>query len=474
MRYPGFVGPTYTLRSPFMSADRCVNLYPELNELQNAKNREIGTLVGRAGEKLLATLGTGPIRGMYFTSTGRLLVVSGYGVYRVDSDWSYVLAGSLATSSGPVSIADNGLQAMIVDGAHGYIITFATAEQIQISSDGFSGADRVTFQDGYFIINNPGTGQFGLSALYDGTSWDPLDFATAEGEPDNLLCGLSNNRQLWLFGTQTIEVWWNTGDADFPFARIDGAFIAIGCGATFTPQKFANTVIWLSDQGIVYSANGFSPQRISNLAVELAIKNSGDFSAATAWSYTDNGHWFYCLDIPGLDSTWVYDLSTGQWHERTWTDGNGVESKQRGRTYALAYDTHVVGDFENGNIYALDMDTYSDNGSIITRTRTAPHLSQDLQRIFVSQAQLDMQIGVGLDGTTQGTDPQVMLRVSRDGGFNWGNERWVSAGKIGNTRARAIWRRLGQGRDIMMEVKMTDPVRPVILGMELLTDVGNP
>lgn len=470
MRWPGFVGPTYTLRSPFVAMDRCVNQYPELDELHNAKNQEIGSLVARPALKRMVTAGNGPIRAAYYTSTGRLIVVSGSGVYRVGPDWKATLVGTLSTSTGVVSIADNGLQTIFVDGVKGYILTFGDGTFKAITAAGFVQGTRVAFQDGYFIVNNPGTGQYGLSALYDGTAWDPLDFATAEGQPDALISLVSNNRQLWLFGARTIEVWYNVGASDFPFARIDGAYVEIGCGAEHSAVKFADSVAWLSDQGVVYMANGFQPSRVSNHAVEIAVQNCGDFSTTTAWSYLENGHWFYCMNLPGSSTTWVYDLSTGQWHERTSTDSNGVESQWRAGCYAYAYDTHVVGDNTDGRVYSLDVtqtQAYYDDGATITRRRVSTHLSSDLRRVFIHQAQLDVQMGIGLDGTGQGTDPLIMLRMSRDGGFNWDGERTVSAGKIGETRKRAIWRRMGQGRDWVCEVKITDPVRTVILGMEV-------
>jgi hypothetical protein len=60
-----------------------------------------------------------------------------------------------------------------------------------------------------------------------------------------------------------------------------------------------------------------------------------------------------------------------------------------------------------------------------------------------------------------------MLRWSNDGGSTWSNEHWVSVGQQGKYKNRAIWRRLGQARDRVFEVVVTDPVKMVIVSANL-------
>ena len=471
MRFPGFIGATYTLRSLRADAQRCVNLFPELIESRNGANQEIGYLLQTPGYARLATVVGGPIRGAYVTSTGRLAVVSGNKLYSVTPDWVPHESGTLQTSTGPVDMADNGLQLMVVDGTKGYVVSLVTGVFQQITSEFFMGAARVAFVDGYFMVNNPGTGQFQISSLYDGITWDGLDFGVAEGLPDPVVGLLVNNRQAWVFGTRSVEVYWNSGDADFPFARIDGSFIEHGCAAAFTAQKFAGTVAWLSDKGQVLMANGYQAQRISNHAVELAIRQAGDVSGAIAWTHAIDGHTFYCLSLPGAPTAWCYDLSTSQWHERAELVG-GVYAPSRISCAAYAYGKWVGGDSTDGRLYHLDPNTYDHDGDPLAWERTAPRLNQDGKRIFVSRFTLDMETGVGLDGTQQGTDPQVMLQVSKDGGHTYGAERWNSAGKMGAYRHRAKWDRVGQGRDLVFRVRGTDPVKIMILGASLEAETG--
>jgi len=469
-RFPGFIGPTYRLGSIKAAGERCVNLFPELIETRNSPNGEIGALPKVPGLKRLSTLGTGPIRGVYTLSTGRLAVVSGNKLYSVTPDWVGHEAGTLESSTGPVDIADNGNQMLIVDGSKGYTVSLITGVFAKITSEFFMGAARACFIDGYFLVNNPGTGQFQISSLYDGTTWDGLDFGVAEGLPDPVVGVLANNRQAWVFGTSSVEVYWNSGDPDFPFSRIDGSFIEHGCAASFTAQKFAGTVAWLSDKGQVLMANGFQAQRISNHAVELAIRKSGSLANAYAWVHVEGGHTFYCLALPGAETTWCYDLSTSQWHERAELVA-GAYAPSRVSCCAFAYGVWVAGDSTDGRIYQLDPDTYSNDGDPLAWERTAPRLNKEGVNLFPSKFDLEMETGVGL-ASGQGEDPQVMLQISRDGGFTWGPELWKSAGRMGHYRHQAIWRRLGFGKDLVFRVRGTDPVKTVLVGANLDIEAG--
>lgn len=476
MRFPGFIGPSYKNRSVNIDCQRCINLFPEINESGSSKEREVMSLVATPGLSLLATIGLGPIRASYFSSQGIFYVVGKNKLYAVDSNFAASEIGTLTTSAGPVSIADNGIHLMLVDGANGYVVVLQTVTFSQITDPDFPAATQVSFQDGYFIFNFPGTGKFGISGLND-VSFDALDFATSEGNPDNLIGLISDHRDLWLFNKQSTEVFFNSGNADFPFERVQGAFIEHGIAAAFSIAKMNNTVFWLGNDdkgsGIVFMARGYQPQRISTHSVEDAIQGYSNISDAVAFSYQQDGHYFYVLNFPSADTTWVFDTTTNLWHERVYTNQGNFE-RHRANTHAFAYGKHVVGDYENGKIYELSSTTYSDNGSEITRQRIAPHLTADSKRIFYHSFELDIETGTGLDGlaTTQGNDPQVMLRFSDDHGHSWSNEKWVSFGKIGQTKKRAIWRRLGQSRDRVYEITITDPVKVAIIGATMEFEVG--
>lgn len=420
------------------------------------------------------------IRGMYTTAKGSLYVVSGSGLYSVSSAWVHTLIGTLRTSSGHVGMADNGIELIVVDGANGYLFTFPPTNVKpafrRITTEGFQGAVNVCFQDGYFIIVNPKSGQFQISGIYDGSTWPALDFATAESSPDDLVTIISSRRQLWLLGTKTTELWYDSGAADFPFSRYEGAFIEYGAASPFSACAFANTICWLgagqNADGIVWRADGYQPQRISNHAVELAIQACGDLSTATAYVYQHGGHMFYCLNLPGATSTWCYDLSTGQWHERCYLGASGQLERHRGECYAFAYGLDVVGDYENGNLYALEDATRTDNGRPIKWLRRSPHLNAGMKRMFHSRVQIDCRMGTGIDGAGQGDSPVITMRYSDDFGNTWSTERSRSVGRIGQYATRAYWDRLGTSRARVYEFSGTDPVPTTLLGAEIDVAAG--
>jgi hypothetical protein len=476
VRFPGFIGPSYTLPSVNVDCQRCVNFFPELNDLGTGKEKEVAFLVPAPGKRLLLTLPEDEIRGFWTSSTGTLFVVAGSKLYSVSEAWVATELGSLDTSTGPVSIADNGLQVAIVDGHSAYYWDLEASTFNFITLPSGVVATQITYQDGYFIVNSVGTSNFYISGIR-AITFDPLDVGDADGKPDALVGVISANQSLLLFGSQSGEVYYNSGDADFPFARMQGAVVPVGCKAPFSIKVLGGQAYWVgadeNGSAIVYRAEGFKATRISTFAVENVIRGmtSEAIAASTAWAYQQGGHLFYCLNLSGTDSTWVYDATTGLWHERQYQNLWSLE-RDRVEVHAVAYGYNVVGDYQNGNVYALDLDYYSDNGTPIARIRRAPHVSDGLKFIRHNSFQLDLETGVGTSGSGQGINPQVMLRWSDDGGHTWSNEYWVEAGRIGEYKARAIWRRLGSSRDRIYEVRMTDPVKWVLIGAEIDVEKG--
>lgn len=473
MRFKGFIGPSYKVQSVNVDCQRTVNLYPEINEAGTGKAGEVAALYGTPGLKVLAEIGEGPIRATYSTSNGLAFVVSKNKLFKIDVDNVATEIGTLAPELVSVSMADNGYFLTLVDGAKGYTYVFATGVFSEITDEAFTqypNVYNVNYLDGRFIFCSGITIFCSMPDEVTGITFDATEFSTVDAYPDDIVAHIVNYRQIWILKEKTTEVWFNSGEAQFPYSRVDGAFIEHGCAARYSLQKIDNSVFWLAKddngQGIVYMANGYQPQRISTFAVETAIQKYGNISDAVAYTYQSRGHAFYVLNFTEADSTWVYDLSTGLWHERAFTR-SGKLDRHRANCHAFFFGKHVVGDFETNKLYHLDDDTYTDDGNAITRKRVTPHVTNNLNYIYYNALQLDLETGVGADGVGQGVNPQAMMRFSDDGGHSWSNEKWVDMGKIGQRRARAIWRRLGKSRDRVFDVTVTDPVKVVFLGAEL-------
>lgn len=489
---------------------RMVNLFPEIIP---EGGKEPAFLNRAPGLKLKVQVGAGPIRGLWFYG-GNLYVVSRDKLYKVKPDYTVTTLGTVAGTNGSVSMADNGIQLFVACNGPSFIYNAQTNIFQQITDPDFPGAGTVGYLDGYFVFNQPDSQKIWITSLLDGLSVDPLDFASAEGSPDGVVGIISDHRELWVFGTNSVEVWYNSGNADFPFSRIQGAFNELGCAAAYSIAKMDNGLFWLGKdargQGIVYRANGYTGQRISTHAVEWQIQQYGDLSDAIGYTYQQDGHSFYVLTFPKANATWVYDVATQAWHERAGFS-NGEFTRHRSNCQAFFNNAVVVGDFENGNVYEFDLTDYSDNGSIqkwLRSWRALPTSQNNLKRTAQHSLQLDCETGVGLDGLVstdnvewffvteagdqmvtesgdtlmfspafvQGADPQVMLRWSDDGGHTWSNEHWVSIGRIGQYGKRAIWRRLGMTqkiRDRVYEVSGTDPVKIAIVGAEIIMSPTN-
>ena len=474
------LGASYVARSINAADNRMVNLFPEMTP----DNGQTAAFLNRApGLNFLQSVGTGPIRALWAhqTNGSDFYVVSGGEVYKLNSMTGAPTLLGTVSGTGPVSIADNGTQIFFACNPDGYIYNETTNVFAQITDPDFAGAVTVAYLDGYFVFNQPNSQIIWVSQLLNGQSVDPLDFASAEGSPDGVVGLIADHRELWVFGTDSVEVWYDSGAADFPLTRIQGAFNEIGCVSAYTIAKMDNGLFWLGTdargQGIVYRANGYTGQRISTHAIEYAIAQYGDISDAIAYTYQQEGHAFYVLTFPLGNATWVYDVATQAWHERAGWD-NGEFTRHRSNCQCNFGGNIIVGDFENGNIYTLDLDVYADNGDIqkwLRSWRALPTGQNNLKRTAHHSLQLNCESGVGLnDG--QGSDPQAMLRWSDDGGHTFSNEHWSPMGKIGAYYHRVFWRRLGMTlklRDRVYEVSGTDPVKIAIMGAELILSPTN-
>lgn len=482
MRLKGFIGPSYTLSSVNVDCQRCVNMYPQVDELGTGKEGEVASLVSTPGLTLLCTLTNSPVRGTYTAANGTLFAVGGNTLYNVTANSStssgYVAMelGTLNTGSGYVSMADNGQELVVVDGTNGYALALSNNAFQQITDPNFLGATQVAYQDGYFIFNLPNSQEWYVSNLFS-TSFNPLSIGDKEGSPDYIVGQISVQENVYVFGSISTEVFYNAGTAPFPFVRIDGAVLNVGCSAAFTIAQMNGCIFWVGGDktgvGQVFKMTGYQRQRVSTSPIEQVIRSVGatNLLNARAWVYQQGGHLFYCLNIPTINSTWVYDDSCAQWHELAYLGINGLQ-RHLADSSAVAYGMNIVGDYQSGNIYFLDQSNYTDNGNYIPRIRTATHLSSGLNRLFHNSFELDMETGVGLDGTQQGTNPQVILEWSNDGGHTWSNQHFANIGKIGQTRDRVLWRRLGAARDRVYRVTIIDPVKVTLIGAELEISEG--
>lgn len=446
-------------KSATVTAQAHVNVYAEPSDDKSQLN-----FYGTPGTLLFTSFGDTPIRG--WIAVGDYIYCVHRGTfYEVNNAGVRTSRGTISTTTGRVQMSFNGTQVTVVDGggARYYVYTIATTAFDTVTTNLIGTPIDVTYQDSYTILILA-DGRFQISAQYDSKTLDALDYATAESNPDGLVRGIADHGEIVLAGENTTEFWGNSGGQDFPYSNMRGATLEWGLAAPWSLVKYNDSLAGLFKNAMgqvqVMMLAGHALKPISTPELNYLINGYSAVSDATAIAYMLGGHPMYQISFPTAGKSWLYDALTGMWTETQ----SGLSG---GRHVAGLHCDYLnkprIADYANGNIYTLDADTYTDNGTAIVREVVSKHVSNNYKQEAIHSLQLDFETGVGLV-SGQGSNPQAMLQVSKDNGHTWGNERWVSLGAIGKYKARAKWSRLGSARDIVFKVRVTDPVKFVVTG----------
>ena len=461
------VGDSYQAWSVPFNTERTVNMFPVFDK----DGKDIAALYGTPGLSLFATIGTGAIRGGFKSrKNGRVFFVSGATLYELLSSGVGTSRGSLNQSAGNITISENETQLAICDGAAVYILTYSSNAFAQVSDPDLPVSGSITTVDNYFIVNEKDTGKYFISAIGDGTSWNALDFKSAESSPDVILSVFNGVGELWAFGESTTELFSNTGASDFPFDKISGGDFDIGILAPNSAQSVNRTIIWLGQdkygRGRVYETTSINPKVVSTPAIDILLQQATNPEQIVAWTYQEKGRTFYVLTGGGLVTTLVMDVDTKLWHERAYTNASGSFEQHRGNCCVFAFGKQLVGDRENGNIYEMDMDIYTDNGDAIVRERIYRHLFQEGDRLRYNCLEIGVESGVGLQNG-QGSDPLIALSLSKDGGRTYSSPITASMGMVGEYFKSVRFRQLGVSEVMTFKIRISDPVKVALMGSYL-------
>jgi len=461
-----FAKNSYQTRGVKNSSQRLLNLYAEINP---EDNKTPICLYGTPGFKLKYDLETdNPVYGMQQMGDD-LFVVCGSDVFNITSGGIITDIGTLTGTPGRVIMSNNGSQLFILDiNGNGWIVSYDSGtllwELDKITDAAYQLSSSVCFLDGYFILSKQSSDQFFISNLRDGTTYDALDFATAEWEPDNLISVFSFNGQIVMFGTQTIEFYQDTGSSAFPFQRINGASVEKGCASRGSIAKNANNLLFLGNDRIVYQLNGYQLSKISTFPIEKEIESYSQKAIENCFSfvYIQDGHITYILSFPDANKTWCYDLTTGLWHERGSVDIDKYTMLSwNANSYEYFNSLNLVGDKNSSKIYELDLDIFTENGTPIISEATSTTLFNNTKRTVLHKFQLDIESGQGISNG-QGINPKLMMQFSKDGGFTYSSQLWRDIGAKGEYRTRAIWRNIGIAREIVFKISISDPIKRVL------------
>jgi hypothetical protein len=391
------IGGAYSDDAKAWSCQDTVNWIPVAAERSGSRTPTM--LRGAPGMRTFCITGSGqPIRGAHNVE-GLLLVVSGTTLYRVSTLGAATALGTIPGVE-RVSMAHNqitgGSEVAIANGQGGYIYNTVTGTLTQITDDGFPGAISFDFCDGYIMGVEPGRRFAFHSQLAAAGDYNTLDRYEAEGSPDKLVGQIVTHREWWLFGERTIEPYVNTGEATGTFQRSSGTVIEVGAASRSAIVQMDNSVFWLGNDGVVYRANGYAPQRISTHAIEQAISRC-NLAQAFAFTFEDRGHKIFYLTFPD-GMTWGYDAASGEWHRRK---SDGLD-RWRINTLTRWNGHWIAGDYTNGKLYELNWDVQDEDGAVLERRRVTGVLSDNQNRVTVDGVALVFDTG-----TT--TEPKLLL-----------------------------------------------------------------
>lgn len=458
MRRIPFPLESYSHPSVPLSAKRLINLYAEQ---EPADARTAAALVSTPGTRLFRTVGTGPIKALNDDMPNRIYIVSGTRFYRlyVDTGGSVIVddLGEIGIPDDPgvapygarasPTIASGPTAAVVVVAPRAYTCTHEPGAPINQLGGTFpvEGASSVAFLDGYYGFTTYGnSAQWFISGLLDPTDYDALDFVHSDAMPNVMRRIISHRGQFWTIGEAGIEVWYDAGNADFPFRRAPGGVISIGTASPMTVCSLDGSVWWLGIDGVVYRSRNYQAERVSTHAIEEFLADFPVGHAATA--YVRDGHSFYCLTRG--NRTFCYDVATKVWHERS-SSLDGEAPWLIGTCAVTANSFQLFGDRTNGNIYRLDNAKTTEDEAPVIRRAALPPLWAGTNRAFCARLEIEMEVGTNL------SNGPVLLEWSDDGGHTWTGQRTLASGPLGGFRKRMFTTRLGSFRQRVFRIAMT-------------------
>lgn len=423
-----------------------------------------------------------PVRGLIGNDSGFYLV-GGNLIDSVSVAGTILVQGILGTSTGLVGMALNPTQLMVVDGVQGYVFNPATGV-VTVAGGAFpNGAKTTVYCNGFFICELPGTNQFFVSALNDGTNWPGLSFAAAVQQIDGIRAVDTLGGMLIVFSSGHVEFWQNVGASPEPFQYIQNSASPFGLQAIYSRAHVGDSLLYLAHNhggGTQNSAGsfqvvkirGYTANVVSTADIDALIQSfarAGIVSDATGYSYHSDGHDFYQLNFPTANRSLLLDVTTGFWSEVQSGITSGYAARHIGNLSTNAFDKTFIADYSNGNVYMPDPTVYTDNGNTIVREVVSRAALEDFNTFRISQIYLDMQTGVGLSNPNlQGYDPMVEISIARDNN-DFGAARRFKLGKQGQFMTRVNSRRWGRARQANLKIRMTDPVPFVITSGAVMT-----
>ncbi|MCH9712621.1 MAG: hypothetical protein K0U20_08375 [Proteobacteria bacterium] len=448
-------GASYQSRSKPLSSQQTINWIPQFNE----QGKEQFVLMPFPGLKQTGSFNT-PLtnRGMWRMAE-RQYQVKGQSLYRISASGAHTLLGDIPGNQRCI-FADDGINLVIVTELKTYVYSTDTGDITTPTGTGVTGAKSVG------IINNQYLFTFDAVTFVASIDNSTKEFTTdgqigAESKPDGLVRDYVFDERVYRFGERTCEPWYNNPTVIPPISRLDGQILEVGCAAIYSIAHNDEYLYWLGDDHSIYRTRSGVKERVSSDAISTILSNAGDLTGCFAYTFTEQAQNFYMITIPNVNMTFVFNekLGSNGWFQLS----SGLGGKEyQGSSVLNVYGVNSVADASNGKIYTLDINTFTNDGEPIKRTRVTKSINGDMgnmkgKRLMMNEIKFIMETGVGLI-SGQGEDPRIILELSFDGGKTWPHVSWPRVGRLGENTLQVEAYVLKSFYDCILRITATDPV----------------
>ena len=424
-----------------------MNLYIDTH----VSGRTPAALLCWPGEKPFSSGSAGSSRGMICHNSLVYLVVD-TDLIEIDSLGARTSKGTIP-GTGRCSMASDGTNLIIRNGVKTYNFNGTVSE---ITDPDLENAQTLCFINNQIVYQCTGA-RFAVIDAGIPTSIDGLNYATAETHPDDIVQVYDFNERVYIFGTESIEVWYNSGTGSPPFDRIQQSTASVGAASPFSAANSDTYVYFLGADNCVYRMSAYQPENITSSAISKELREATT-SDAQGYCVKLDSQTFYILQMPTTGLTLAYSERTGEW-VRLASGVTNPLTRHLMNGYCYAYGKHLISDHDSGDVYEWDSNTFTSNTSTIIRQRdSAPingvSLGDPGGRLIMNRAELIMETGVG---NTDTPNPKVMMSYSIDGGRSFSNEDWIEIGREGEAVKRVEWYNIVSFYDLIIRVRISDP-----------------
>ena len=332
-------------------------------------------------------------------------------------------------------------------------------------------ATHVGWLNGRFVANEPGTNKFLFTDVnpktddMDNAYWSSGDNPlTCEAKGDKLLALTTAWQEINCWGSQGLEIWQDDGSS--PFVPLQSAYSEIGVEAPYAVIKVDNALFALcvvDGKRVIIRLAGRSPQIISE-PIAKQLSEMVDVSTASCDVISCGGIAIVLFTFPVDRQSWAYDYKNDTWVRwGTFNKGTGTHGQFIGQhsCFAKAWNKHLIQSSQDGKIYIIDRNLYTDSERLMVTYRRTGWIDQGVWK----RKRIEQLFIKGKVFPRDSHSPsELMLRWRDDGSPVWSN--WVILPLNPDQQGNFIhaMNRMGLYRSRQYEFRISSPVDFALVG----------